>query len=150
MNKPEIIKREKALKVLFDFCDFTFGNDKGSGMAYLEWAENNELCKQYDEYTKKLEENEDAAVSEMIEAEYSPPDWIEILIAAGINPQELYEAIPGINPECFPAEMCEAYGFKPIVPKIPVVIENPDAVVKVINTDKKKLKGKCNEGKETG
>jgi hypothetical protein len=98
MLKP--IDRDVALRALWNLVEEAFGHDKGSGEAYEYWAAENKLCDEWDGESE-ISDNQ------------LPPSVQEILVAAGINPQELYGAI-GINPHCFESEMLLSYGCEPL------------------------------------
>lgn len=58
------------------------------------------LCPEYDPDDPHFEEDRNNW----------PPGFTELLMAVGISPQEIVD-ITGMNPKCFPEDMCRAYGF---------------------------------------
>lgn len=88
------IGRKTAIRALCDLDEEAFGHDKGSGEAYMDWATGFGLCESWD---PEDDENWEP-----------PPDFYELLVAAGISPDEIIEAT-GCNPGMFPEEMRNAY-----------------------------------------
>lgn len=105
------INKKDAIKLLYAIPDDMFGCDKGSGEAYEEYMTRNGFCRDfYEDYP--YGDIPDEAYGE---DKYFAPGWVEILMAAGISPQEIHD-ITNINPKCFPDEACRLYGFEPVVP----------------------------------
>jgi len=94
------VDRKLAIKALLNLDEKTFGHDKGSGEAYWDWATDMGLCPEYDFDDPDFEKDRSNW----------PPDFVELLMAIGISPQEIVD-ISGRNTNCFPGDMCEAYGF---------------------------------------
>lgn len=94
------ITRTEAIKALSSLFEKAFGSDKGSGEAYEEWCESNGLCPEWDGES-------------VVKDEDMPPSEFEIMLALGLNPQEIIDTLH-INPLCIPNDMCIAYGVKPL------------------------------------
>ena len=100
--KYEPIDKIKAIKAIYEIFERYFGNDKGSGDMYCDFVEDMELFDpEWNEETGGYE-NDDL-----------PPRVEELMISAGIKPQDIFDAL-NLNVHCFPDEMCRVYGFDPI------------------------------------
>lgn len=81
------ITRAEAIKALESVFDKAFGNDKGSGDAYEDWAREQGLCADWD--------GEEEITDDML----APGQW-DLLLAVGVTPEELIEHLHA-NPEIF-------------------------------------------------
>jgi hypothetical protein len=99
-GEPEMIAREDAIRALDALFEQAFGHDKGSGEVYEAWCAEQGLCEEWD------------GEEDPIPPECEPPCQHELMLALGLTPQEILDALH-INPRCFPANMCAAYGMEP-------------------------------------
>lgn len=86
-NGMREITRADAIKALDSLFEKAFGNDKGSGEMYEDWARERGLCDDWDGY------------GEVTDGMVPPGQW-DILLAMGVTPAELIEHLHA-NPAIF-------------------------------------------------
>lgn len=92
---PKKIARAAAIRALEGLFERAFGSEKGSGDAYSEWCEEVGLCETWDG-------------EEEFRDEHNPPCQYELMLALGLTPQEIVNALH-INPKTFSPELCDGY-----------------------------------------
>jgi hypothetical protein len=95
----EIVSRTDAIRAIYEVFERHFGNDKGSGDAWMVFCEDLGFCSWDDEADDWADDN-------------PVPSKQELFLAAGVAPQDIVDAMH-INPDCFPDEMCLAYNHAP-------------------------------------
>jgi len=93
----EAVTRKQALSVILELFECHFGSEKGSGDMYAEFMERMGLSVWDDECEKCIKE---------------PPGEFEFLLALGVQPQEFYDLMPGLNPRIFD-DLMELYHLTP-------------------------------------
>ena len=93
----EAVTRKQALKVILELFECYFGSEKGSDDKYYEFMERMGLA-EYDYDNEKCTKD--------------PPGEFEFLLALGVQPQEFYDLMPGLNPNIFD-DLMEPYHLTP-------------------------------------
>ena len=92
----DAVTRKQALKVILELFECYFGSEKGSDEKYYEFMERMGLAEYDDNY----------------ETISQPPGEFEFLLALGVQPQEFYDLMPGLNPTIFD-DLMEVYHLTP-------------------------------------
>ena len=105
MTEELRLSRANAIRAIWALDSEHFGTEKGSGEVYADWCARNKLCSDPMELPETY--------CGEIPLKYLPPGWTEVMVAAGIHPSEIVEAIPELNPKMFPEDLCDVYEVRP-------------------------------------